>query len=210
VEPDVQRIVDRILKDANERARSIVDEARKSAEMLLESHRGSARQRAVEDGQSLLKKAESEVEAIRGRVIADSKRKAGWLVLSEKENLITSVLNEVKSKLKNLPKSEKYLSTLEKMIIDAGTVLGGGELEVRLNEADSALPWKVNKMAKAITDKTGVKTKLRLSKESIDAVGAVVRTADNRIVLDNTFEAMLERREKEMRLKIAKIMFGNE
>jgi len=206
MESEAQRIIGRILQDAREEAESLVAKAQSSAEMLLEDQRQSAIQRAEKDKHPTLKRAESEAEVVRGKAIADAKIRAGWMVLSEKERLVTSVLDEVKSRLEYLHKSE-YTAFLEKMIVNAGAVLHGGELGVMLNENDSSLALKINVLAEAIAEKTGVKTQLVLSKERIDALGVIVKTADGRIVVDNTFEAILKRREKELRLKIAEILF---
>jgi vacuolar-type H+-ATPase subunit E/Vma4 len=94
--------------------------------------------------------------------------------------------------------------------VDAGTVLGGGALEILLNKRDSTLPLKLNVLTKKIAEKTEKKTQLRLSKQKIEALGgAVVKTANGRIVADNTFEAIIQRREKDLRFKIAKILFRN-
>jgi vacuolar-type H+-ATPase subunit E/Vma4 len=122
--------------------------------------------------------------------------------------LIISVLNEVKNRLVNLQKSERYLPVLEKLIVDAGIVLDGGTLEVMLNENDSSLPLKVNKLEKKIADETGVKSRLKISKQQIKAVGVIVKTNDGKIFVDNTFEAIVSRRERELRLKTARILFS--
>lgn len=210
MESAIGRITDRILQDAREEAKSIVDEAQRSSDKLLEERRQSGRQKAEEDVYSLLKRAESEAEVVRGRVATETKRKAGWLILSEKERLVTNVLDEVKRKLGDLRKSKRYISILEKMIIDAGTALGGGRLEVMLNEDDLTLPLKIDTLDKVITEETGVKTHLKLSTQKIEALGgALVKTPGDRIVVDNTFEAILKRREKELRFKAARILFGN-
>ena len=208
MESDVQKIVNRILQDAREEAQSIFAEAQRAAQMLLEDRRESARQRAGEDAQFILKRAENEAQVARGKAIMDAKREEGWKVLSEKERLVSSVLNEVKSKLAALPESEEYVRFLEKVIVDAGTALGGGKLEVVLNKDNSSPPLRISMLAESIAENTGVKTQLKISKEKIDAHGAIVKTFDGRIVADNTFEAMLKRREKELRFKIAKILFG--
>jgi len=176
--------------------------------MLLEDRRQSALQRAEKDEHSILERAEIETDAVRGRAIADAKRNASWLVLSEKERLVSSVLNEVSRRLQALHKSEEYIPVLEKMIVDAGTVLGGGKLEVVLNEDDLSLPLRMNELAEVTAEKTGVRTQLKLSSERIDAHGVVVGTPDGRIVLDNTFQAIIKRREKQLRLRISKILFG--
>ena len=208
MESSDNKIIDRILNDAREEAKAIIKEAKRSAETLLEKQRQLASHSAEKEVCSLLKRAENEAAVIKGKVTTDIKRKAGWLVLSEKERLVTSVLNEVKNRLVNLQKSEEYLPVLEKLIVDAGTVLDGGTLEVMLNENDSSLPLKLNKLEKKIADGTGVKTQLKISKQQIKAVGVIVKTNDGKIFVDNTFEAILSRREREHRLKTARILFS--
>ena len=208
MESSANKILDRILNDAREETKAIIKEAKRSAEMLLEKQRKLALHSAEKEVYSLLKRAENEAAVIKGKVTTDIKRKAGWVVLSEKERLVTSVLNEVENRLVNLQKSEEYLPVLEKLIIDAGIVLGGGTLEVMLNENDSSLPLKLNKLEKKIADGTDVKTRLKISKQQIKAVGVIVKTNDGKIFVDNTFEAILSRRERELRLKIARILFS--
>lgn len=207
---EAQGIIEQILNDSREKAKSIVEEARKSAEIMLEKQRESAHRKAGEEGSSKLERAEGEAEVIKGTVFTDAERKSGWMILSEKNRLVTTVLGEVKTRLKALPQSENYVPILKKIIVDAGTVLGGETLEVLLNEHDSTLPLKLSMLAKAITEKTGTKTQLKLSKQKIEALGgALVQTLDGRIVVNNTFEATLKRREKELRLKIVRILFRN-
>lgn len=205
----VEKITDRILKEAKEDVRTIVKEAQRSAEMMLEKQRHSARLNAEKEVYSLMRRAENEADIIRGKVATDIKRRASWIVLAEKERLVTSVLNEVKERLVNMQKSEEYISRLEKLIIDAGAVLGGGSLEVVLNGNDSSLSLKLNKLENGITDITGVKTRLTISKKQIEAVGVIVKTVDGRIFVENTFEAILGRRERELRLEIARILFSS-
>lgn len=208
MESSANKIIDRILNDAREEAKAIITDAKRSAETLLEKQRQLARHSAEKEVYSLLRRAENEADIIRGKVSTDIKRRTGWVVLFEKDRLIISVLNEVKNRFVNLQKSEEYLPVLEKLIVDAGTVLDGGTLEVMLNENDLSLPLKLNKLEKKIADGTGVKTRLKISKQQIKAVGVIVKTNDGKIFVDNTFEAILSRRERELRLKIARILFS--
>lgn len=209
MESSVNEILDRILKDAREQAESIIADAKKSAETVIEKQRQSARQNAEKKASSLLKRAENDADIIRGKVSTDIKRQAGWIVLSEKNRLITSVLNETKNRLVNMQKSEKYVTVLDKLIVDSGTVLGGGMLEVVLNENDSTLALKFDKLEKEISDRSGIRTQLKFSEQKTKDVGVIVKTIDDQIFVDNTFEAILSRRERELRLKIARILFNN-
>jgi len=208
VESEAQKITDQILIDAREDAESLIIETRKSAEIMLERQVELGRQKAAERVSSIVGKARNESDITRGMVFSDVRRKAGWMVLSEKERLITNVLDEAKSRLTAHAKTQKHIPELERMILDAGIALGGGELQILLNDRDSALSLNLNAISKAISKKTGNMTELELSKERIKASGGViVKSADGKVVLDNTFEAMLKRRERELRLKIARVLF---
>jgi V/A-type H+-transporting ATPase subunit E len=201
-------ITEMILEEAKKSGEHIIQEAQKSAEETLEKQRQLGVQRANESAQLLLKKAESEVELNKLRSMANAKIKANWVILSKKETWIDNVLNEAKNKLRILTESKEYIPILEKLIIEAGIILGGKELEVLLNEKDSALSLKLDKLAKEISEKTGVETKLKLAEEKTKVIGgAMLRTMDGKIIMDNTFEDILKRREKDIRSKMAKILF---
>lgn len=205
----VDKITDRILKDAKEDVKTIVKEAQRSAQIMLEKQRQTASLNAEKEVYSLMRRAENEADIIRGKVATDIKRRASWIVLAEKERLVTSVLDEVRERLVNLQKSEEYISVLEKLIVDAGIVLEGGVLQVILNKNDSSLPLKVDTLEKQIFDQSGFKTQLKFSKQQTKVVGVIVKTVDGRIFVDNTFEAILGRRERELRLKIARVLFSS-
>jgi len=201
-------ITEMIVEEAKKSAEHILQEAKKSAEDTLKKQKQRGVQRAKEAAEILVKKAESEAELSKLNSIANSKIKAKWVVLSKKETWIENVLNEAKNELKVLTQSKKYLRILEKLITEAGVILGGKELEVLLNTQDSALPLKLDNLANAIGEKTGFETKLKLSEEKTEVIGgAIVRTDDGRIIMDNTFDDILRRKEKELRSEIAKILF---
>jgi len=201
-------ITEVILQEAQKSAEHILQEAQKLTGEMLEKQRQLGVQRANESARLLLKKAENEAELIKLNSMANAKIKANWVILSKKETWIDSVLNGAKNELKILTQSKKYLPILEKLITEAGVILGGKELEVLLNEKDSALSLKLDNLAKEISEKKGVETKLRLSKEKPKVIGgAIVRTANGKVIMDNTFEDILLRREKDIRFKIAKILF---
>ena len=203
-------ITEMILEEAKKTAEHIIQEAQKSAEETLEKQRQLGVQKANELAQALLKKAESEAELDKLNSMANGKIEANWVILSKKETWIDNVLNEAKNELKILTQSKKYLPILEKLITEAGIILGGKELEVSMNKQDSTLPVKLDNIAKEISEKTGFKTKLRLSKEKLKVIGgAIVRTANGKVIMDNTFDDILVRREKDLRFEIAKILFKN-
>ena len=201
-------ITEMIVQEAKKSAEHILQEAEKSAEDTIKKQKQRGVQRGNEAAKTLLKKAESEAALHKLNSVANSKIKAKWVILSKKETWIDNVLNEAKNELETLTQSEKYLAILEKLITNAGVILGGKELEVLLNTHDSTLPLRFNAVVKEIGEKTGFETKLKLSKETLQVIGgAIVRTADGKIIMDNTFDDILHRREKNLRSEIAKILF---
>lgn len=205
---EVQRITNQILQNARENAKSILIKAHKSSEMMIEKQKELARQNSLEEVSSILKKAEGEAEVIRKTIIADAKKKASWMALSEKGRLVTSVLEEVMNKLKVFSQSGNYLPFLQKLIVDTGIALGGEKLEIILSEKDETLPLELSMLTKNIIEKTGKEIEVMISNTKIKSFGGcVVRTLDGRIIIDNTFSDILKRREREFRFEIAKILF---
>lgn len=209
MESSKPEIFNRIIKDAQEEADFIMDKAKKSANAIIEEKRCSARVNADKKAQSIILKAQNDANIIRGKISTDIRNQAGWIVLTEKDRLITEVLNEVKNRLLIMQKSQDFHKALEKLIVKGSIVLGGGVLEVLINKNDSAISGIFNKLNKEITNRTGVETKLKLSKEFIDTGGVKIKTIDKKIVVDNTFEAIIRRRERELKLKIARILFSD-
>ena len=201
-------ITEMIVEEAKKSAEHILDRAKKSAADMLKRQKQRGIQRAKEAAKILLKKAETEAELNKLNSMANSKIRAKWVILSKKETWIDNVLNETRNELKVLTQSEKYLPILKRQITEAGVILGGKKLEVLLNPQDSVLPLKLDNLAKEISEKTGSETELNISKEKPEVLGgAMVRTADGKVIMDNTFDDILRRREKELQSEIAKILF---
>ncbi len=201
-------ITEMILEEAKKSAEGILQEAEKSAKDILKKQKQRGAQKANETAKILLKKAESEAELNKLNSIANSKIKANWVILSKKETWIDNVLNEAKNELKTMTQTKKYLPILEKLITEAGVILGGKDLEVLLNQQDSALYLRLDNIAKKITEKTGFETKLKLSEQKLEVIGgAIVRIANGKVIMDNTFDDILRRREKDLRFEIEKILF---
>ena len=208
MEFDEQRLIDQILLDARENAKSILNEARTSADTAIKREKERAMKNAEDEINSILKRGEDEAEGIRRTAIADTKLKASWTVLSEKQRLVTSVIDKAKSRLVSFTQSKEYMSLLQRLIVDAGVILDGEELEVVLRGQDVKLPLDLSVLVQAIEEKTGKETELNLSTERIESLGGcIVRTRDGRIMIDNTFPAILKRRERKLRRAVMKILF---
>ena len=202
-------LIEALLSEAHETAEKIIKDAEKTVQDALEEQRKKGRERARESVISIDEKAQNDSVIINLRDTASAESKAKWLTLEKKHVLIENVLNQVKEELSARIKTDKYLHVLENLIVEGGIIVGETDLEVILNERDSTLPLDFDKLAEKIGEKIGKKTKITKSTIKIDVIGgAIIQTTDGKIIMNNTFEALLNNSEREIRFKIAQILFA--
>ena len=201
-------LIEAILSEAHEAAEKIVQDVKKTVQGTLEEQRKIGRERAREIVISIDKKAQNDSMLIKLRDTASAESKAKWLILEKKHELIEKVLNQVKDDLLTQIKTDKYINFLENLIVEGGIIVGATDLEVILNERDSNLPLDLDKLAEKIGEKTGKKINVTKSAKKLDAIGgAIIQTTDGKIVMNNTFESMLNNSEREISFKITQILF---
>ncbi|PCN50192.1 hypothetical protein B6U99_05765 [Candidatus Geothermarchaeota archaeon ex4572_27] len=199
------RIVEKIVGDARREADRIVGEARAYAERVVEEARRRARERI--DSELSKYRASREEEARRALMEARVKARERWL--KEREDLISQAIERVRERLARVVEEPGYVKALEQLIEEAAVSIGGGDLVVQLNERDAKLPLDLEGVARRVKERTGVDTKIELSDRRVECMGgAIVMSRDGSFVYDNTLESRLARREAEMRLAAAKILFA--
>ena len=202
-------LIEALLSEAHETAEKIIKDAEKTVQNTLEEQRKKGRERARERVISIDNKAQTDSVIINLRDTASAESKAKWLTLEKKHVLIENVLNQVKEELRARIKTDKYVHVLENLIVEGGIIVGETDLEVILNERDSTLPLDFDKLAEKIGEKIDKKTKITKSTIKIDVIGgAIIQTSDGKIIMNNTFEALLNNSEKEIKFKIAQILFS--
>jgi vacuolar-type H+-ATPase subunit E/Vma4 len=205
-EPEMERlkkIKDRIDEEAEERAKAIIEEAKIKAKEIEEEAVGKAEKRAEE----IVKRGKEEVERYKRRRLAEAKLKAKQRKIKAQEQLIEMAFEKAKEKLIELTSSKEYSKILESLVQSAATSIGGGELEVLLPAGHSKYLSNTSSIAKNVEAETKNPTNITISKGTLDATGGcLVRKRDGSISVDNTFQAILERKIKEIRVKAAKAL----
>lgn len=205
---ELQGITGIILQEAKESAEITINDAQELAEKMITKQRQLGTKEANVERLSMLKKATNEADMERLHKIANSKITSNWIVLSRKEEIIASVTKEAKKRLQKFTQTKKYVPILENLIIKAGIILESNKIEVLLNEKDSKLLLNLNKLSKKISSRTKTKVELNLSTEKIQVIGgAMLKTDDGRVVMDNTFDDILKQKEKIIKDKISEILF---
>jgi len=202
----ISSIMDIINKKTAEKENEIIEEAERYRHHKLEE----ARRRASEAADAITKKAELQAKSELSRYEASAKLKSKYELLRSKDTLILEVLEATKQKLNSLVSKAEYKRVLAKLAIDGGVALHGDTLELVLPK-NHASNLDLVEVEKAISKETGKKTKLSVSKENIQSKGGlIIRTPDLTRLVDNTFEARLERLENRARDEIASILFKSE
>nr|MDO8081794.1 V-type ATP synthase subunit E family protein [Candidatus Freyarchaeota archaeon] len=205
-EPEMERlkkIKSRIEEEAEERASSIIEEANVKAKEIEEEATGRAEKKAEE----IIKRGKEEAERYKRRRLAEAKLKAKQRKTKAQEQLIEMAYEKANEKLSELTSSKEYPKILERLVQSAAISIGGGELEVLLPAGHSKYLSNTSSIAKNVEAETKNTTNITVSKETLDATGGcLVRKKDGSISVDNTFQAILERNIKEIRVKAAKTL----
>ena len=141
------------------------------------------------------------------RELGQSRLHAKMTFLAEKESGITAVFEEGKKKIVTLVQSSEYGTILGNLIVSAGITLGGGNLTLTVAKADAS-KVNVSDLAQRVSSKTGNQTSITIDSTELKSKlgGAIVKKPDHWV--DNTFEAIIERRTESIRAEIAKILFS--
>lgn len=205
---ELHSITDTIIIEAKNNAKLIIGDAQNLAEKMIKKQTQLATKEANGKKIAILKKARNKAAVERSNKIANSKITSNWIVLSRKQEIIEAVLKETKKRLQNLTKTQEYIGILEKLITQAGTILGGNKLDVFLNEKDAKLILVLDNLAEVISLKTKTQVKLILSKDKLSVIGgAMLRTNNEKIIMDNTFDDILKQRENMLKFRISEILF---
>ena len=142
------------------------------------------------------------------QIISEAKMNARRAELGAKEDVIEAAFNQAIGELKIKASSgdEEYKDSLSKMIMEATNEIGSNDLILQLNEADTQkFKDDLSSQGSDSFEIEGIKFTLG---EPIDAIGgAILKTANGDIEVNNTIEARLERFKSILRSEVAEILF---
>ena len=201
---ETSKFTEDILAASKEKARQIVEQAEQEHKRLLEEANATIGREENE----ILRNAQTAAEGIRRREISEVRHQAKLLEQSEKDKILSSVLDEVKAKLRESTRDQsKYFGHLTKLTEDAIRQLGMDNVIIHLTSED------LKRIDTALfTREVGKHTspiKLDIAKEPIEASGGVVvASKDGRIRIVNTFEQRFEALEPRMLIEAGRILFS--
>ena len=198
------KIVESIMSVAQEKADLIIQDANAEASQI----NAKAEKTAEAEKTKILENGKKQSDMRYQQIISEAKMNARRAELGAKEEVIEAAFNQAVGELKTKASSgdEEYTNSLSKMIKEAADELGSNDLILQLNEADTQT-FKNDLPSQGSDSFELGDIKFTLG-EPIDAIGgAVLKTANGDIEVNNTIEARLERFKSILRSEVAEILF---
>ncbi len=194
------KIISRIKEDSDLETQEILKNAHKIADDIISSAKNKAKSEETE----IIEKAKHDAELTKQRIIANAKLKSKKHCLYIKEGIIQNTFDEAETKLGNFRSSPKYHEILKDIIEEGIESINGEDAEISVKKDDITI--LTNDFLKDLSNKFNMN--LTISKESIRSNGgALIRTIDGKIVVNNTFETRMQRMRDHLRSEVAKILF---
>jgi V/A-type H+-transporting ATPase subunit E len=202
------KLVSKILGDADAQTQIILNEAKIFSTDLKQKREKEIKEKAETNCEKILNSAKIEAENIIRRETVNAKIKTRWNILSQKRNFVNEAFKKAEKQFESYVKKETYGAILNSLIIEAVVAAGGGKLEILMNEKDAKRKLPVKEISKEVSSKLSTNVDIIISKKKIKTVGGVIiQTADGKTKIDNTLEALLTRKRKDLEPKISEVLF---
>jgi V/A-type H+-transporting ATPase subunit E len=196
------KIVSSIMSEAQGKADIIMQEA--NAEIATIN--ADAEKTAESEKNKILENGKKQSDMRYQQIISEAKMNARRAELGAKEEVIEAAFDKATDDLKDIASSgsEEYDDSLTQIIKEAVDEIGGKDLIIQLNEADT------NKFKSQLDSSSTFQiddVKFQLG-EPIDTIGgAIVKTTNGDIEVNNTIESRLDRFKSILRSEVADVLF---
>jgi len=201
-----EKIVSSILSDAKFKADSLSEEAENESKSILEEGEKIAlmeKEKILEDG-----KKQSAMRY--QQIISEAKMNSRRMELDSREEVIEESFKIAEEKLLKIASTEsaEYKESIKNIITEAALEIGGGDLILHLKQEDVAkIEDSISEIENDVKGKTGKETNLEMGSNINTIGGAIVKTKNGDIEVNNTIEARMLRFKKSLRSDVARILF---
>ncbi len=205
----VQKIIAEIDKSAEKQISDVLSESKGKVDVLL----SDARKKAEEEAGSLISRGEQEARRESQRILAEARIKARREKVKAQEDVVSMSFQSARESLQKMAegKGDDYRKVLETLIKESVLSSSAEALEVLFDSRDKGLVSddSLKKIAQEAGSDLGMTISLSVSDEELSCLGGVmVRSADGKVRIDNTFEARTDRFRDNIRTLVAKELFA--
>ncbi len=221
-----ENIVSTIIAEAQVKADGNKAEAQAQCDAII----ADGEKRAEAEKAKILSDAAKQADLRYQQIISEAKMNGRRAELEAKEEVIEAAFNKATEELTNIANTdgEEYIEALIEMIKEAATEIGGGDLIILLKAEDADKvkgkldtiadkvkslikdrnkPVNLNSIASEVSSDSGIETTLEIG-EPIETIGgAILKTRNGEIQVNNTIEARMLRFKKSLRSDVAKTLF---
>jgi V/A-type H+-transporting ATPase subunit E len=187
----IEQIIQRIEGEVKEKADSIIASAEREAAEIRKKVLGEAKKRCLE----LEQRAQRECEFIKNNILPQATHEVKKDLLLAKEELIKESFDRAKQLFKQRGK-EEYKQILERLLRNGKKSVGKDCLVIPARTKDRAFIKELGYEATPENCK--------------GSGGAVLKSKDGSILIDNTYEGIIKRNWNSLRIKVAHILFPTE
>jgi V/A-type H+-transporting ATPase subunit E len=202
IETEAEKEISETLQKARDEADTITTAAQEKAKRETERVLSDGKRAASLEGQKII--AEARINVRRKR-------------MDSQEEAIVASFDAAKKALEELAETGKrdsltYKDIMFNLIVSASEIVAGNKLELVFNQRDRKTFNKktLEQARESVTKRTGRKISLSLTDDTIQCIGGVVvRDLENHVEVDNTLETKLSQLKENLRVDVAKILFGD-
>ncbi|MCD5424997.1 MAG: V-type ATP synthase subunit E [Methanosarcinaceae archaeon] len=195
----VDKIIKEIEKSANEKIKSIKSN---TIDQIKEIKKDSEK-KGLEIYNEILLKGNFESDALSNRIQSVARMNSKKIVMDTKSELISDCFNESLLQLKEIPTTSAYEDILVKYIQNGMDMMELTDVIVECNKKDAPIVKKI------ASNMSGKLLSVKVSKNHIDSIGGIIiKSKDDSMFVNNTFEEIIRRKENEIRYGVSKILYG--
>jgi len=183
-----EKLITKIKEDAQEAAQDIIDDARKQSQQMITLAQSEAKRQA----EIILQQGISEKDTIQRIKISQAQQEAKRQLMIAKEHIIEECFQKAVERLKSID-DKTYSKMIESLIKKGADKISGSFIIYTSRPLDALVAKKQNIPVKGTLTTYG---------------GIILHSEDGRIIVDNTFEGILQRNKDSLRVQVGKLLFS--
>jgi vacuolar-type H+-ATPase subunit E/Vma4 len=188
--------IDKIIQKIKAETAVDVDKILKNAYKSTKEMRLKAKKELMEHVESVRDNGEKRITIMRNIHLSEARRASSRNILNAKEELIETCFAQAREHLRTLT-GQEYHDIMTRLIKESLALIGDSGVATLTREEDKAILSSFPHLT--------VKPKL-----APGLGGLIIESKDGKIVVDNTFEAILKRHKEDIRTEVANILYPDE
>ena len=182
-----EKIIERIKKDSEKEISSILKEAEKETVGIVDSIKKEAKL----ESEKIITRGKFQEENIKKIIVSKASQDVKRNIMKAREKIIQDCFTKAQNKLASL-KGTEYKKIVTKLV-KAGHKKLDGKCTLRISrDSDKEIAKEVGLEVSGKVEATG---------------GIILKSHDEKVTLDYTFDGILKRKKDEIRIKVGKLLF---